>query len=197
MDIILGIKLNDSVLIASSKASTRGISVLKADDDKTHKISDHSIIAVTGESGDTVQFADYIAANMNLYNIRHNYEIAPKTAASFIRKQLANSLRSRKPYQVNLLLGGIDTSKEINEPSLHWIDYLGTHVELPYAAHGYAGFYALSLLDRHYKPDLSQEQGIELLKLCDKELSTRMPIDYKGLQVKIINADGITDFGDL
>lgn len=53
MDIILGIKVQDSVIIATSKAATRGISVLQANDDKTRALSKHSLIAYTGESGDT------------------------------------------------------------------------------------------------------------------------------------------------
>lgn len=53
MDIILGIKVRDSVIIATSKAATRGISVLQANDDKTRALSEHSLIAYTGESGDT------------------------------------------------------------------------------------------------------------------------------------------------
>lgn len=199
MDIILGIKLNDSVLFATSKAATRGISVLKASDDKTKNLGEHTAIAYTGESGDTVQFAEYITANLKLYAIRQNYELSPNAMASFIRKELATSIRSRKPFAVNLLLGGVDVNKKDSKPetSLHWIDYLGTHVELPYAAHGYAAFYALSLLDRHYKPDLTEEEGIKLLQLCDKELSTRMPIDYKGLSIKVINSQGVHELGDL
>lgn len=53
MDIILGLKVSDSVIIATSKAATRGISVLQANDDKTRALSDHALIAYTGESGDT------------------------------------------------------------------------------------------------------------------------------------------------
>ena len=117
--------------------------------------------------------------------------------ASFVRKELATSIRSRKPFQVNVLIGGCDINKETPETSLYWIDYLGTNVELPYAAHGYAAFYALSLLDRHYKPDLNEEEGIKLLQLCNKELSTRMPIDFKGLRVKVINSQGVKEYDDL
>ncbi|KAH3676249.1 hypothetical protein WICMUC_002126 [Wickerhamomyces mucosus] len=189
MDIILGIKVKDAVIVATSKAATRGISVLKADDDKTRNLSEHSLIAFTGESGDTVQFAEYIQANVQLYDIRENYELSPHAISSFTRNELAKSLRSRKPYQVNVLIAGYDEKKE--EPSLNWIDYLGTNVELPYAAHGYAAFYTFSLLDRHYRPDFSTEEGLELLKLCLKELETRMPIDFKGVFVKVVDKDGI------
>ncbi|ODV64392.1 proteasome core particle subunit beta 4 [Ascoidea rubescens DSM 1968] len=191
MDIILGIKTADSVIIATSKAATRGISVLKANDDKTRQLTEKSLMAFTGESGDTVQFAEFIQANVQLYSMRENVELSSKAISSFVRNQLAQSLRSRKPYQVNVLIGGYDENKEI--PTLNWIDYLGTNIELPYAAHGYAAFYTFSLLDRHYKPTMSTDEGLELLKQCIKELTTRMPIDFKGVYVKVVDKDGVKE----
>ena len=65
MDIILGIRVQDSVILASSKAVTRGISVLKDSDDKTRQLSPHTLMSFAGEAGDTVQFAEYIQANIH------------------------------------------------------------------------------------------------------------------------------------
>ena len=188
MDIILGIRVQDCVIFASSKAVTRGISVLKATDDKTRLLSPHTLMSYTGEAGDTVQFAEYIQANMQLYAIREDTELSPAATASFVRQQLATSLRTRKPYQANVLVGGFDTAKK--SPHLYQIDYLGTKVELPYAAHGYAGFYTFSLLDRHYRPDMTEAEGMELLQQCVKELQLRMPVDFKGVMVKVVDKDG-------
>jgi 20S proteasome alpha/beta subunit len=107
--------------------------------------------------GDTVQFAEYVERNLRLNQIRHVHELRPQSAASWIRSTLATSLRSRNPYAVNLLVGGFDTSaaaiNETNEdvggePKLYWIDYLGTLADVPFAAHGYGSYFALSLLDR-------------------------------------------------
>ena len=53
MDIILGIRVQDSVILASSKAVTRGISVLKDSDDKTRQLSTHTLMSFAGEAGDT------------------------------------------------------------------------------------------------------------------------------------------------
>ncbi|RLV93560.1 putative proteasome subunit beta type-4 [Spathaspora sp. JA1] len=190
MDIILGIRVQDATIIATSKAATRGISILKDTDDKTRELNAHNLIAYTGEAGDTVQFAEYVQANIQLYSMRENdIELSPLATASFVRNQLATSIRSRKPYQVNCLIGGYDIKTE--KPSLNWIDYLGTQVELPYGAHGYAGFYTTSLLDKHYRKDMVVEDGLKLLKLCLKELETRMPIDFKGVYVKVVDKDGI------
>lgn len=195
MDIVLGIRVQDSVILATSKAVTRGISILKDTDDKTRQLSPHTLMSYTGEAGDTVQFAEYIQANMQLYSIRENIELSPLAVSSFVRQELARSIRSRKPYQVNVLIGGYDVKSE--KPELYQIDYLGTKVELPYAAHGYAGFYTFSLLDRHYRPDMTEGEGLELLKRCIAELNKRMPVDFKGVMVKVVSKDGVRKADDI
>jgi 20S proteasome subunit beta 4 len=96
---------------------------------------------------------------------------------------------------VNILIGGYDFKD--NKPTLNWIDYLAANVAVPYAAHGYAQYYVLSLLDRHYKPGMSEEKGIEMLSACVAELRMRLPIDFKGVQVKIVDKDGIRQSPDL
>lgn len=189
MDIILGIRVQDGVILATSKAVTRGISILKDSDDKTRQLSTHTLMGFTGEAGDTVNFAEYIQANIQLFSIRENFELSPHAVSSFVRTELAKSIRSRKPYQVNVLIAGYDIKK--NKPELYQIDYLGTKVELPYAAHGYSGFYTFSLLDHHYRPDMTIDEGLDLLKKCVAELDKRMPVDFKGVLVKVVDKDGV------
>jgi 20S proteasome alpha/beta subunit len=96
--------------------------------------------------GDTVQFAEYVERNLRLQQMRNNHPIRPSAAASWIRRSLADSLRSRHPYAVNILLGGYDLAER--EPRLYWMDYLGTQCDVPFAAHGYGQYFALSLLDK-------------------------------------------------
>lgn len=83
-----------------------------------------------------MQFTEFISANVALYSMRNETELGPAAIASFVRGELAKSLRSRKPYNVNLLLGGVDPITK--EPSLYWLDYLASAARVPYAAHGYA-----------------------------------------------------------
>lgn len=191
----MGLKIKGGVLVATSKAATRGISVIKVGDDKTRELNTNTLMAYTGEAGDTVQFAEYIMANTRLYGIRHDVELSPSAVASFTRNQLARALRSRKPYQVNVLIAGFDPKTE--KASLNLIDYLASNVELPYAAHGYAAYYTMSLLDRHWKEDMTTEAGIELMRKCIKELQTRLPVDFKGVYVKIVDKEGIRDVSAL
>lgn len=82
---------------------------------------------------------------------------------------------AQKPYTVNILIAGYDTVND--KPELYWLDYLAAKVKLPYAAHGYAQFYCLSMvpsakyrrighhadklgiLDKHHHPDIDLDQG--------------------------------------
>ncbi|KAF2842740.1 N-terminal nucleophile aminohydrolase [Patellaria atrata CBS 101060] len=191
MEVLLGITGKDYTIIAASKAAMRGATILKASDDKTRALNKHSLMAFSGEAGDTVQFAEYIQANIQLYSMRNDTNLGPGAVASFVRGELAKALRSRKPYTVNLMLGGWDPITE--KPSLYWADYLASLAKLPYAAHGYAQYYCLSILDKHHHPDIDFEQGMKILRMCTDELKRRLPIDFKGVFVKVVTKDGIRE----
>ena len=85
----------------------------------------------------------------------------------------------------------VDPEAEQPKPKLYWLDYLATCVEVPYACHGYAQYYCLSLLDKHHHPGIGLEEGMKLLRMCADELRRRLPIDYKGLEVKVVRASGV------
>ncbi|QLI64678.1 uncharacterized protein G6M90_00g003950 [Metarhizium brunneum] len=191
MEVLLGITGKDFTIIAASKAAMRGATILKADDDKTRALNKHTLMAFSGEAGDTVQFAEYIQRNAQLYSMRNETDLSPSGLAHFVRGELATSLRSRHPYNVNLLMGGVNPIT--GKPHLYWLDYLASLAEVPYAAHGYAQYYCLSILDKHHHPDITLGQGIKLLTMCTDELKRRLPIDFKGMVVKAIKADGIVD----
>ncbi|KAF8428168.1 nucleophile aminohydrolase [Tirmania nivea] len=210
LEVLIGITGRDFTIVASSKAATRGATILKAEHDRTKILNDHCLMAYAGEAGDTaqkaplrqgmlirsfgrakVQFAEFIQANVQLYGMRSNctQALSPASVSSFVRAELAKSLRSRKPYQVSLLIGGYDTVND--QPELYWLDYLAAKAKLPYAAHGYAQYYCLSILDKHHHPNIDLEQGRKILRMCIEELVRRMPADFKGVNVKVITKAGI------
>lgn len=122
---------------------------------------------------------------------RHHVELRPRAAAAWIRNQLAESLRSRNAYQVNLLLAGFDVPS--SSPALYWVDYLGTSISVPFAAHGYAAHFTLSTLDRFHRPDMSLEEGLDLLRKCINELKMRFIVDLGTFKVRVVDRDGVRD----
>lgn len=105
------------------------------------------LIAAIGDTGDAIQFTEYISKNLALYKMRNGYELGPKAAAHFTRRNLADYLRSRTPYHVNLLVAGYN---EKEGPELHFIDYIANAKSLDYAGHGYGGIFAASIFDRYH-----------------------------------------------
>jgi 20S proteasome subunit beta 4 len=190
MECLLGISFRNFVLIAADMSNAHSIMVLKDDEDKLHKISDKLVMAICGESGDTTQFAEYIAKNIQLYKMRNGYELSPTAAANFTRRNLADYLRSRTPYFVNLLLAGYDDE---TGPQLYFVDYLASMVKVPYAAHGYGGFFSLSIMDRYHNADVSKEDAYEIMKKCVREIHKRLIVNLPNFKVQLVDKNGIQD----
>merc|ERR1712204_152420 len=127
--------MGDFAMLATDKTSARSIMVMKDDYNKTIKLSEKMLMSVVGESGDTTQYAEFIAKNIQLYKMRNGYELSPSAAANFTRRNLADYLRSRTPYSVNPLIAGFDV--ETGKAELYFMDYLASMIKAPYAAHGY------------------------------------------------------------
>lgn len=133
-----------SILFVLSKIKTPIV-----DQDKIHTISNNLMMATIGDTGDAIQFTEYISKNLALYKMRNGYELTPKAAAHFTRRNLADYLRSRTPYHVNLLVGGYDAKEG---PELHYIDYIANAKSLNHVGQGYGGMFSTSIFDRYYHP---------------------------------------------
>lgn len=205
MDALFGIKTQKETILVTSRNFARGITIMNHQDKKYIMLTDKIAMGIVGEAGDTAHFAAYIKANVKLYensfaqlptisfkdgevvsdaeeNKKEEAVLSTKNIANFVRLELAKSLRSRKPYNVNLIIAGADGD-------LYMIDYLGTMVKQPYVVQGYAAFYAMALLDHHYRTNLSEEEGVELAKMCLKEINLRMPASVGDVDIVILSND--------
>ena len=52
-EVLLGITGKDFTIVAASKAAMRGATILKASDDKTRELNKSTLMAFSGEAGDT------------------------------------------------------------------------------------------------------------------------------------------------
>uniref|UniRef100_A0A3B5B3C4 Proteasome subunit beta type-2-like n=1 Tax=Stegastes partitus TaxID=144197 RepID=A0A3B5B3C4_9TELE len=99
MEYLIGLQGRDFVLVAADNVAASSIIQMKHDYDKMFKLSEKILLLCVGEAGDTVQFAEYIQKNVQLYKMRNGYELSPAAAANFTRKNLADYLRSRVIFQ--------------------------------------------------------------------------------------------------
>jgi len=191
MDSIIALKGKGYVLMAADTSFTRSILVMKHDEDKIKQIDSHKIMGMAGEQGDREQFGDFVQKNIQLQYFRSGHPPSPKAAANWTRNSLAESLRSRGAYQVNLLLGGFDTETE--EPSLYFIDYLAAMHEVPFAAHGYCGYLTLGLLDRLYRPDMDLDAGLKVMRAAIAQLQRRFLVNSPNFIIKLVDQAGVRE----
>ncbi|XP_071529649.1 proteasome subunit beta type-2-like [Panulirus ornatus] len=195
LECLIGIKFRDFVLVATDMSHLQSIMVQKSDDDKVHKLSSNLVMAVSGEAGDTTQFAEYIAKNIQLYKMRNGYELSPAAAVHFTRHTLATHLRSREPHFVNLMMGGYDP--DTNKTELYYMDYLAASVPVQYYAFGYGGMFTISVMDKEFRPDMNQKEAYGLLVKCIAEIKRRFIINLPKFRVRIISKDGIKDLPNI
>jgi 20S proteasome, alpha and beta subunits len=83
---------------------------------------------------------------------------------------------------------------EFYQPKLFWLDEYGSLLAVEYGAHGLGSNFILSILDRHYRSDMTRGESVQLLKDCFEQLRSRYIInspnppcikciDYNGCQI--------------
>ena len=192
MDCVFAIQGNDYVLVAGDRACI-GNSILKFldTDHKILKLTDNQLIACVGEAFDKKNFSKLIKANMDLYYYNNGHRLTTDEAAAYVRKELAEGIRS-SPHQCNCLVIGYDE----DGPKLYWLDYLGSIAKLLKAAHGYGAYFLYGLMDNYYKKNMTLEDGELVIKKCINELKTRFSINMVNYDVLKVTKNGIEDISD-
>lgn len=182
--------------MATDMNSIRSIVVMKSQEEKFRQLNSRALLAYSGEPGDTVNFAEFIQRNIQLYGVRNEKDLGVEAAAHWTRRSLADSLRSRNPYQVNVLIGGVEVDhlnpSAPSSPKLFWLDYMAAMIEVPFAVHGYASYFCTSLLDRHWREGMSESEVLDLLRMCLAELKTRFIVNFPQLSVRVVRSTGVT-----
>merc|ERR1711907_247414 len=171
-------------------SQARSIVRMKDNYDKMTQLSDHSLMLLSGSVGECSHFGDFVQANLKLNEMRNGYAASTTGAANYIREKLAQSLRSRSPYQVNLLVAGFD---EDAGPQLYYIDHLSAMAKVPFAAHGHGSYFTFATMDAHYKPDMTLDEAQDLLRKCIAELRTRFLINMPNFKVRVVSKDGVQE----
>lgn len=190
METILALEGADYVLIAADVTAARSIVVMKRDSDKIRPLDDTKLFAAAGVPGDVTKFVEHVQQDVRLYTLRSGIPMSTAAVAHYTRNELARFLR-RSPFQCNVLLAGVDTPPNGENPSLYSIDYLGTLARLPFAAEGYAQYFVLSTLDRYWKKNMTLEQGLDVVRKCLNEVQRRLVISQPHFCIKVVTKDGV------
>jgi 20S proteasome subunit beta 4 len=67
---------------------------------------------------------------------------------------------------------------------------------VPFAAHGYGSYFALSLLDRYHDPEASLDEGLATLKRCIDEVGKRLVVSPGKYKVMFLVLVRVNDWAD-
>ena len=187
----------DFVVLAVDNAVLQSIIVLREEQDSIFEIGKDKAMAISGEGGDGIHFAQLMSTNIRLQEMSRDKPHTVNAVSHFVRSKLAEAVR-KDPYRVDLLIAGIDTVKDADGnnkivPSVYKLDYLGTLCENPYLASGYCAYFVTALFDELYKKDMSKEEAITLCKKAVRQLKRRFLLRPTEFALRIISADGTED----
>lgn len=190
METTLGVTFNDFVILAADKLETFGILRILENSSKIHQLTSHVAMAISGEPGDTDQFSRFVQCNFELEKFRDDgCEVSLTRAYHWITWELAQDIRSNKPYGVFPILGGYDHKEKRGK--VYWLDYLGTGAEVTYGAHGYGDSLAIGFLDRHHKPNMDKMQAVELVKGALDAIQTRLIVGQNRFEMVLVDKEGV------
>lgn len=185
-DAIIGFVGKDYAMIATDRNAGRSIMVFQQDADKIMELDSHKLLGLGGDSADCVQEPEFFQKNINLNFYKNGVPLSTHAVANYMRGEKSAKLRKGMAL-VDMLLAGYD---EGVGPSLYFIDYLASMQQLKKGCHGYAAFFCNSLLDFHWKPDMTIDEGLALMQLCAAEMKRRFAINMPNWIIKVVDKDG-------
>ncbi|MDD1673840.1 MAG: archaeal proteasome endopeptidase complex subunit beta [Methanomicrobiales archaeon] len=164
----IGIIFRDGVVLATEKRATMGNLVASRKAKKVYQISTRIGMTTAGGVGDAQQMARLMSVECSLYEIRRGKPISVGAASTL----LSNYLNQNRyyPYFVQLLVGGVDE----NGPWLYSVDAMGGATrEEEIVATGSGSPIAYGVLEDQYRPDMSEEEAVDLAKRALKAAMRR------------------------
>eukprot|EP01070_Trichotokara_eunicae_P010874 Trichotokara_eunicae@DN6375_c0_g1_i1.p1 len=185
MDTVVALAGDDFVAMGCDTYASSSLFRIKHDEDKIDEIDGNKLFSSGGPPGDRRQFSDFIKANAHLRALWNGRPMTTHALANYTRTQMAKLIR-QNPHNVNCLIGGTD----MGQAKLFWMDYLGSLAEVQKGATGYAGYLTTGILDRWYKPHLTEDEAVVILKKCFFEMKERFAMSQSSFLIKIVKADG-------
>jgi proteasome beta subunit len=180
----IGIVFADGVVLATEKRATMGLMIASKKAKKVYQVADRIGMTTAGGVGDAQQLARILNVECNLYQIRRSRPITVGATATL----LSNYLNQNRyfPYYVQLLVGGVDE----HGPSVYSVDAMGGATkEEEIVATGSGSPMAYGVLEDRYKPDMTEEEAVEIAVRSLKSAMKRDAGSGEGIHVVVITKD--------
>jgi proteasome beta subunit len=150
----------DGVVLGNDRRATWGYMVQSKTAKKVFQLTEDGHIWITsyGLIGDMQALARIMVAQANLYEMKNLKKISVRAMS----KMIANFLYQRKmaPLFTNVAVAGVDHEG----PAVYTMDAIGSLMQEDYGVAGTGATFAVSILESEWRPEITVEEGVELLK---------------------------------
>ncbi len=183
----VGITFNGGIVLASEKRIAFGNFLVSKSTKKTFSITSKVGATCAGLVADMQILTLQIAALAKIRKMELKRDVPPNTVA----KMMSNMMYERRyfPLLTQVIVGGV-----VGKPVMYTLDPLGSVLPDEYAAVGTGAEMALGVLDPQFKPNMTQEEAIDLAKRAIRSAALRDSASGDGLDILVITKDGTKEF---
>lgn len=188
---VVGLKYDGGIALASDSRATARYLIRSKKVRKIYKIQDNIGVAVSGSAGDAQRLVDTMTSESNLYRIRREKPIPPKSLA----RLTANIFHSQRmfPYIVSLILAG---SGE-DGAKLYFLDPAGGQLEEEkFASAGTGSSVAYGVLEQNYEEGLDDQDALRLAAQSIQQAIERDAATGDSVVVAKVNEDGFQEISE-
>lgn len=184
----VGIMVKGGVVIGTESQATAGYTVATKTAQKLFEINDYCAATISGGVADCQYIVNQLKALSRLKQVEENEVPEPKYIANVTRNIL---FQGRSYYLSMMIVGGYSVKEKAGK--LYGIDLLGTlYEEDNYISFGSGSPFSLGVLEADWKPNMTKEVGIELIKTAISSSRERDAASGFNIQICTIDKDGFT-----
>ncbi len=182
----VGIIVNDGIVVGTESQATAGYTVATKQAQKLFEINAYTCATISGGVADCQYIVNQLKALSKLKEVEEEKVPEPKYIASVTR----NILFSGRSYFLAMMIIGGYSVKE-KKGKLYGVDLLGTlYEEENFIAFGSGGPFSLGVLEADWKPGMTSNVGIELVKTAISSSRERDAASGYKIQLCTVTKDG-------
>jgi proteasome beta subunit len=184
----VGVIVKDGVVVGTESQATAGYVVAAKTAQKLFQINDYTCATISGGVADCQYIINQLQAFSRLKQVEDEKVPEPKYIASITR----NILFSGRSYYLAMMIIGGYSLKE-SKGALYGVDLLGTlYEEENFLSFGSGSPFSLGVLEADWKPNLTKNQGINLIKTAISSSRERDAGSGYKIQLCTIDKNGFT-----
>ena len=182
----VGIIVSDGVILGTESQATAGFTVATKQAQKLFEINKYTAATISGGVADCQYVISQLIALSRLKEVEEEKVPEPKYIASITR----NILFSGRSFFVSMMIVGGYSLKE-NAAKLYGVDLLGTlYEEDKFISFGSGSPFSIGVLEADWRPNMTKEDGIELVKTAISSSRERDAASGFKIQLCVIDKEG-------